>query len=151
MVISVMLRQDIYDTLQCFGNLNEVTDRILTLCMQGEIDLESAPTITDPKSNRKQYFVDVTNEEYLEYRKIRGERSQKLSLSRILHQFVDEEMYYDLGWEQCHNLKDIKVYDYNLQLSRVIDGIDKLSILSSENEVNVLTDITKLLLSIKRG
>ena len=97
MTVTVRLHEDYYNVLRTFGELNDVVNAILNHCSAGDIscmDKPQAPSLV----GTARYEVDITNEDYIKLLKTYGQRSQRVSLRRLLYWFVDMEVYNELSF-----------------------------------------------------
>lgn len=92
MLIKTYLHDQIADTIQLFGTIDDVANKIIDAGMAGVFDIENLPAC--PKGNAaKKFYIDITNEDFLEMREQRGSRSNAVSIRRILYWFVDNEAW----------------------------------------------------------
>ena len=88
MILSVYLHKDRADVLRTFGSLDEVVDRILSACDEGEFDIENKPEC-EPREGASRYNIKITNESYIDMLKNFGVKCKRISLRRLLYWFVD--------------------------------------------------------------
>lgn len=120
MRVSVYLHQSILDELACYGELDEVVDRILTLGEQGVIDLENRPPCR-PRTDAKRVTVDVHNTYYITLVRSYPRNSSLISLRRILYWFVENDM--------CTLLSTVTVTDeelYNRIYEQLLDIVQEM-------------------------
>ncbi len=82
--------------LKAFGDLNEVTDKILDYCEETDNPFEDMPPVQLNEPTK--ISVEVTNTTFLQLVNLYGARSNKVSLARVLEWFVTNEEYVNLGW-----------------------------------------------------
>lgn len=122
MLVSVYLSDDVKDILSCYGNLNDVVNKILEAGAQGVIDIMCKPTAPD-KTGGHYYAIYVKEPNYIELIETYGTKSSKVSLRRLLYWFVENEIYAELGWEPNEifvNTTDNKSYDALMELKNVL-------------------------------
>ena len=100
MKMSVYLHKEVADTLRCYGDLDEVVNKILEQCEGGIIDVFNKPKAPE-RYGAIRYNIDVTNEYYLSLLANYPPNSPFVSLRRLLYWFVEEEMYEVLEWKTC--------------------------------------------------
>lgn len=155
MVITVYLHDEILTALQHFGTLEEVANRIVDAAVNGVFDSESLEKCPPAGTNTRKYTVNITNREYIEHRNMLGAKSSKVSLRRMLYHFVNNELYFDLGWQVVNNkvgtIKDARDAKFNLLLAKVLDGLSSLYKLAKEEELVYVTTAIKELRNLNRG
>lgn len=97
MKLTVYLSRDIFDILNCYGSLNDVTNKILAAGAAGEFDLLDRPAVP-PRVNGSYHTINVTNQYYINLTNLYGTTSSKVSLRRILYWFVNNDMFEQLEW-----------------------------------------------------
>lgn len=120
MRVSIYLHQSILDELACYGELDEVVDRILTLGERGVIDLENRPPCR-PRTDAKRVTVDVHNTYYITLVRSYPRNSSLISLRRILYWFVENDM--------CTLLSTVTVTDeelYNRIYEQLLDIVQEM-------------------------
>lgn len=105
MLISIYLHKQIAETLQCYGELSDVVNKILDASEQGAFDMLDMPKC-EPRDGAARYNIDITNETYLELLDTFSVNSPRISLRRIIYWFVEQEMYEVLGWEVMNDYVD---------------------------------------------
>ena len=125
MVKTIYLHEYVIQILETFGKIDEVINKIVDIAMSGQLDIESAP-VAPPQKDCTQCFIDIKNIEYLRLLDIRGHRNNRLSLRRLIYQFVDEEIYNTLGWATENYVPDSSTSKFRTQLARSIDNLIKL-------------------------
>ena len=101
---SIYLHREIVDTLRCFGELDEVINKILLEAASGKFDLMDKPPCPD-RSGAGRYEVDIVEPNYLDLLNIYTPFSPKISIRRLIYWFVENEIYTSLGWEQIKNFE----------------------------------------------
>lgn len=134
MRFSIYLSNDIINVLQCFGSIDDVTNKILECGAEGLFDIMDKPT-PPPKQDGHQVVIDVIEPTYLELVDAYTVRSSRISLRRLLYWFVENEIYAELGWEEVQKYKssttekaidmlaDIKLQLYRLE--KLVYGCDE--------------------------
>ena len=107
MYFSIYLHQPIADTLRCYGNLDDVVNRILSLGDEGAIDIMNKPVPPD-REGAIRFDVNVTNESYIKLLDTFSPKSSHISLRRLLYWFAENEIYNEVGWTVVNNLVDAK-------------------------------------------
>lgn len=118
MTVNVYLEPYIVDTLTMFGEFDEVVERVVTAYCQGDFE----PATVARVNHCKHYIVDINSEDYELLVQAYGATSPRASLRRILHGFVDNEMYDALGWTpvSTNGLTDADKTKLSCYLSRAI-------------------------------
>lgn len=149
MILSVYLHKDRVDVLRTFGSLDEVVDRILSACDEGEFDIENKPEC-EPRDGASRYNIKITNESYLDMLKNFGVKCKRISLRRLLYWFVDNEIYTDLGWETVNDYVDSNAVKVNSTIDKMFDNLDKLRFNVHDFEQDTIVQIKTLLNSLRR-
>ena len=97
MKLSIYLHDEIYNILRCFGQLDDVVDKMLKAWENGEIDI-SCKQPCPGRDNAKRYDIEIRNRTYLAILSEEGPNSFRYSLRRALYWFVEEEIYNELRW-----------------------------------------------------
>lgn len=149
-IINVYLHDEIVNILQHFGTLDDVANKIVDLAIAGIFDMETLDKCP-PSGNAKKYAINIINSEYLEYREMRGARSSKLSLRRLLYYFVDNELYADLGWQIIKGctIKDTRITKFNNLLAKILTDLTKLKKTTNNENVTCILNAMKELRKIK--
>lgn len=146
----IYLHKDVVDILTCFGDLNTVTNKILDMALAGHFPLEHLPTAPD-RSGARQYTIIVTNDEYLELCKIRGNNSKNISLRRILYYFVDNELYDTFNWAPKTTYVRQSDVDFTNRLAKLIGDLVKLTKIAPSKHQSTLRGILTLLGGLANG
>lgn len=149
MRMSVYLHDEIYSVLRCFGNLDEVTNKILDAASSGEFDVENKPKVIE-RSGARRYDIDVQNNDYLELYAIRR-NSPSISLRRLLYWFVENEMYEYLGWEVKSEYKDAAYEKRKKLITKIRQDLEKLGTLMRGNGRNIVAKAKELILELEEG
>lgn len=98
--VALYLHEYVYDSLTSFGPLEHIVNKVIQAGTDGLIPLENLPA-TPPRSCHtcRQVHVCVDNPVYEELIATHGARSPRVSLRRILYDFVDNERWTELGWK----------------------------------------------------
>ena len=149
MILSVYLHKDRADVLRTFGSLDEVVDRILSACDEGEFDIENKPEC-EPRDGASRYNIKITNESYIDMLKNFGVKCKRISLRRLLYWFVDNEIYADLGWETVNDYIDSDSIKTNAIIDKLQDGLDKLMLNVKSFEQDTVIEIKNLLNNMRK-
>ena len=120
MLMSIYLSDEIADVLKCFGELSEVTNRILKAGSDGVIDIMHKPKIPDKKGGQY-YKIIIEDPDYLELLDTFGPKSSVISIRRLLYWFVENGIYEELEWEpkETYESKSVnKNYDAIVKLKQ---------------------------------
>ena len=123
MRVSVYIHQSILDELSCYGELDDVVDRILTLGENGVIDLENKPPCR-PRTDAKRVTIDIQNAYYITLVRSYPRNSSLVSLRRLLYWFVENDM--------CSLLSTVTVTDEELYTNlygQLLDIVEQLTVL----------------------
>lgn len=123
MRVSVYIHQSILDELSCYGELDDVVDKILTLGENGVIDLENKPPCR-PRTDAKRVTIDIHNAYYITLVRSYPRNSSLVSLRRLLYWFVENDM--------CSLLSTVTVTDeelYNNLYGQLLDIVEQLTVL----------------------
>lgn len=133
MRVSVYLHDEIKSILCCYGNLDDVINRVLDAGSTGEFDIMNKPQIP-AREGAGRYDVDIVNEEYLELLNAYPRNSVKISLRRLLYWFVENEMYEILGWEPINEYTDRNDLKRKRLVKRIRQDLEKLAdIIDNDN------------------
>lgn len=102
MLMHLHLHREIVATLEQFGSLSEVTNRILQLAADGEYDIHDKPACP-PRKGCTYCAIEVTEPTYLAEYNSRGPLDRSISLRRLLYWFVDNEIYNELSWQPVND------------------------------------------------
>lgn len=105
----VYLSYPVIDVLKCLGpSLDAVVNKILAYGEQGLFDIENKPPV-GAKTGGKHCTINITNQHYIDLIATVGEKNNTVSLRRLLHWFVEEEIYEECGWETSGmSVSDVK-------------------------------------------
>ncbi len=145
---TVYLSYPVIDVLKCLGpSLDDVVNQILAYGEQGLFDLENKPPV-GTRTDGKHCTINVTNQHYIDLVATLGEKNNNISLRRLLHWFVEEEIYEECGWEvtsgmsvsvikeRADRIKDYKAF------SKIKSQVMELN---KSYESNTLYDVIRLL------
>jgi len=145
MIISVYLHENVLNTLTCFGDLSEVTDRVLKEFYEHKVDFYNAPKCPD-RSLCKRVTINITYLPYLNEIEAEGIKNKNLSLSRILTYFADNEYYNTYEW----SIPDTKILNDKLailldlhKLRTIAIKLNNLNVLHSEDLLKIIERIEK--------
>lgn len=99
MKLSIYLHSSIVDVLKCYGDLDDVVNKILEQGAAGVFDVMNKPPCPG-RDGAGRYEIDIVEPTYLEMLETYSPFSSKISLRRLLYWFVENEIYEELGWEQ---------------------------------------------------
>lgn len=136
MKFSIYLHKPIADILTCYGDLSDVVNKILSLVDEDIISIFNKPAAPD-RQGAGRYEVDVTNESYLEIIKSYPVNSSQISLRRLLYWFVENEIYYEVGW------KPVRMYvnkDKERELKRIQAAYDNVERVRLKTSYTTLCD-----------
>lgn len=144
----VYLSYPVIDVLKCLGpSLDDVVNKILAYGEQGLFDLENKPPVGE-KSDGKRCTINITNQHYIDLVATLGEKNNNISLRRLLHWFVEEEIYEECGWGATSGMsvsvvKDRadRIKDYN-SFSKIKSQVMELN---KSYESNTLYAVIRLL------
>lgn len=102
MTMHLHLHHRLVETLEQFGSLSEVTNRILQLAAEGVYDIHNLPPCP-PRKGCLYCSIEVTEPTYLAEYEARGPLDRSISLRRILYWFVDNEIYNELSWQPVND------------------------------------------------
>lgn len=95
---TVYLSYPVIEVLTCLGpSLDDVVNKILAYGEQGLFDLEEKPPV-GAKTGGKYCTINITNQHYIDMVATLGLKNNTISLRRLLHWFVEEEIYEECGW-----------------------------------------------------
>lgn len=149
MILNIYLDDTIVDVLKCYGTLDVAVNRILQCGTEGLIDIMNKPT-APPKTNGRQYVINITEPGYLGLYNIYGPKSSKISLRRLIYWFVNNELYEELAWEPTEQYADTHNDKILALIGDMRVNLFKINKLCPgyKDEVN---DITSLLWRIEAG
>ena len=104
MLISLYIEQYALDIIRCYGEPEDVVNRMLDEADGELFDVFDKPS-PGPRENAVRIVVDVTNEDYLALMATMPINSPRISLRRFVHWFVDNEMFDQLGWQPSARYK----------------------------------------------
>ena len=151
MILSLYLHNDVIDTLQSFGELDDVVNKILDECSVGSFDFTNKPNCRE-RDGARRINVNITNEDYLIALNTYGVKSKHVSLRRLLYWFVENEIYCDLAWEQVNAYKDSDTERLKRQLVICQSDLTKLQMYNDKigrNDGGIITHCLDLLKQFK--
>lgn len=145
---TVYLSYPVIDVLKCLGpSLDDVVNQILAYGEQGLFDLENKPPV-GTRTDGKHCTINVTNQHYIDLVATLGEKNNNISLRRLLHWFVEEEIYEECGWEVTSGMsvsvikeRADRIKDYK-SFSKIKSQVMELN---KSYESNTLYDVIRLL------
>ena len=102
MKYNLNISKDYYDILVRFGDINDVVDKVLKIAERGEIDIDSLPAAYI-RGDKKHVVVNIDSEWYEHMQALYGTTSPRISISRLLYYFIDNELYLDYNWQIVQN------------------------------------------------
>ena len=144
MKMSLYLHKRIVDVLRCYGDLEDVINRLLS-----EVDPMDYPKC-EPRNGAGRYVVNIIEPNYLELLSMYGPFSSKISIRRLLYWFVDNEIYDELGWEPCNEYVDKSKEMFNTKLANAISELQKAKRYTDQNNIEQLTNICNMISSCMR-
>lgn len=124
MIVNLYLHKPIVETLRCYGNLEEVVNRILDAGTAGLIDIMDKPACP-PRDGASRYVIDITNADYIDLSINYPPNSCKLSLRRLVYWFVENEIYNELGWTMVNDYVSINDRICNNHITAAIQHMEK--------------------------
>lgn len=149
MKISSYLRPDVVETLMMFGNIHDVTNRILQEGENGSFSLEDIPA-SEVSKNKVRVNINVTNEYYLSLLETYGIRSPRISISRILTWFVDNEIYNELEWNIVNDFISKKDKTIKNSIDKLLNEMNKLKFKLNDQEKALVVHAMELISRIRR-
>lgn len=141
MIISVYLHDEIAKTLQCFGNLSDVINDILTAGENGEFEITDKPACPS-KDGAKRYRINVTNNYYLQLYHLHGSTSYVVSLRRLLYWFVETMVYDQLNWKPINQYDEKRLTQLNKIKNNIFNDLNKLKkYITSNHNLSVIDTI----------
>ena len=150
MLLSVYLHDEIHSVLNCFGELNDVVDKILVAAAEGQIELMCKPPAPD-RSGARRFDIEVTNEDYLTLLRQVGTKSPRVSLRRLLYWFVEEEVYEMLGWEMTNDYRSDKDAKFKKRIDDISKQVEDVRDRYSSLYHDKLTSILRILEELKNA
>lgn len=138
MLMSVYLHQEYHDYLSCYGDINDVTNRILD--GMRDMDVESIPNAPS-RNGAKRLNINVTNEHYLEELSARPINSPLYSLRKILYYAVDNELPAAWGWKVTNDYRNKKEDRIRKHLDYAISNLTHAQLLMSFEIYEQMQDI----------
>lgn len=117
MLMHLHLHRRLIETLEQFGDLSDVTNRILRLAADGYYDIHNKPACP-PRKGCVYCAIDVTEPTYLAEYNLRGPLDRSISLRRLLYWFVDNEMYNELSWQVVDDTTRADKIAQNITMAR---------------------------------
>lgn len=127
MKLTVYLADEIVDVLNCYGDLNQVVNKMLEAGANGLIDIMDKPKVPERKGGHY-YQIDIQEPNYLSLLESFGTKSSKISLRRLIYWFIENEIYSELDWEVTDEFVESKVsknYDFLMDLKRDVFKLSK--------------------------
>lgn len=140
MQVSVYLLPDTVEVLKQFGTLSAVTDKILAACESGEIDIFDKPSVN--RCYCKRYNIEITNIYYITLLDRFSGKSARISLSRLLNWFAENELYAALNWQPVTTCNK----QTNSLLNRIQSICAELQQIAHKLNDKELTQLTKQLI-----
>lgn len=137
MIQKIYLHRPIVAVLKCYGELDEVINRVLSEAANGKFDIMDKPA-APPRQGAGVYAINITEPNYLELIKVYSIYSPKVSLRRILYWFVENEIYNELDWEIVNNYVDKSQKIFTNKLNIIVDELEKAT-RYTQNEMTIAT------------
>lgn len=128
MLLTIYLSDEVANLLNCFGDIDDVINRILEAAAEGLIDIMDKPNIAEKKGGHY-YKVNIVEPNYIAMLETFGTRSSRISLRRLLYWFIDNEIYSELGWEindMPYDKKSVKSYGSLMELKNSLYKANKI-------------------------
>lgn len=150
MTVSVYLHDEILSLLKCFGDIDNVVNKILDAGSAGEITIMDKPAAPD-RSGAKRIDVNIYNEEYLSLMRQFGAKSPRCSLRRLLYWFVEDEVYTLLDWDMKNDYVSEQEQKTKSRFIRLIEAVRNVKDKSSGQYCEVLSKIIEMLEGLVNG
>lgn len=149
MRVSVYIHEEIRAILCCYGELDDVINKILDAASAGEFDLMDKPNI-GVREGARRFDVDVHNEEYLELMRTYPPNSSKISLRRIIYWFVENEMYELLGWEPVNEYRDRSDVKREKLIKRIRQDLESLLTVIDADNYDKIESILQIIKDLEK-
>lgn len=147
MRISIYIHDQYDATLKMFGDINDVTDRILKYCYDNNIDIASIPK-PPARDGARRMEINVFNEDYLNDYSI-APNSPKFSLRKILYWFVDNTIYEELDWKPINKFIDKKLALINKSIKKLLNEIGRLQFEVNDDDVDTIKEARRLIKNLE--
>ena len=150
---SIYLHSCIVNVLKCYGDLDEVINKILYEGAKGTIEIMDKPPCPD-RDGASRYDVDITDENYLQLLSYYSPYSSKISIRRLIYWFVENEMYNELGWTQSKSYESRELKLFNNKLSNATSELQKskrYNVRFSKEIDNICEQISLIMEKVKNG
>ena len=132
MVLSQYFHDYIVETLEMYGELSDVINKILDASDEGHFDIIDKPAC-ESREGCNRYNIRIRNENYLTLLKRRGVKSKSISLRRLVYWFVDNEMYEQLGWQPIKDYISKDDQKINKTIDDILGKLNKLEYLTGKS------------------
>ena len=133
------LHRPVVSVLRCYGDLEEVVNRILHEAALGKIDIMDKPAAPD-RIGAGKYNVNITEPYYLDLISSYSLFSPRISLRRLLYWFVENEVYVDLGWQQVNKYVDKQSIIMHNKFTNAINELERIKHYTTNSEVLIKLD-----------
>lgn len=119
MKLSLYLHQNIIDTLKCFGELNDVVNKLIEESMALEELYEDKLPCAPSRDGSKRINVRIVDELYQElgYIKVRP----------LIYWFVENEIYDQLGWQMVNKYGEERRNKVLKKFDNAIESLESLN------------------------
>lgn len=133
MIQSVYLHKYVTDTLNVFGDLSDVVNRILQEGADGNIDITDKPPCIN-RNGASRFDIDISQKDYLELLQYYPVNSPKISIRRIIYWFVDFAIYEELNWKPVRKYYDRDLKMLQKHISKARAAIARIGVLRKHDE-----------------
>lgn len=121
---SIYLHRPIVDILRCYGELEDVINRMLQEAAKGKFDLMDKPPCPG-REGAARYDIDILEPNYLDLLSLYTPFSPKISIRRLIYWFVENEMYNELGWQQIKNFESKEDKLFRTKVANALSELQK--------------------------
>lgn len=145
MKVSVYLDTPTLDIINCYGTLNDVVNKMLKYCEEGQITFENKPNCT-PKERSLRCSIDIESDYYISLLDCYPINSPIISIRRFIYWFIENNMFEQLGWEPIRKYESSKNKKELKKINEIISLLTKIKLTLQDER---LTEIKNLLNDIK--
>lgn len=117
--ISLYLHQDVVDVLKCFGELNDIINLIIEVCVNTDLTYGQQISSAPSREDAKRFDVYV--------KKDLIESLGDIRVRPLIYWFVENEIYSDLEWVMTRSYRQERQIRLQKQFDKTIAEMNKLN------------------------
>ena len=149
MRINLSVPDDVAAMMEMFGDVSEVTNKILHLAETEQISVMNKPAVNDIQHPRKLSIL-VNNEYYEDLVLTYGITSRNISLKRLLCWFFETEQYLQFNWKPKNEYINKRIERFKSVLTKAEADIMTAAI-SMPEHITEIKDVCAKIRELREG